>query len=137
MARSQFGRFIAAGTLSGMVLVAPLANAQETPKFIAPKPGFFCNLNAMTPKERARHEKLGKKLWQSGVEVKELEDGYAFRLEQGKISLVEVAEWISGENKCCSFFHFEVELQPKPSQLWLKIRGEEGIKQFIRATFGV
>jgi len=48
------------------------------------------------------------------------------------VSAVELAQWITGEDKR-SFFQFEVEVaQSRP--LWLKISGDEGIKKFIRVT---
>jgi hypothetical protein len=116
--------------------------AQDSPNAIAElgrrmseKPTFYCNLNALSPKERAKHEKLGLKVWAARVTTEELEDGYAFQLQKEKISLVELAEWITDEDKCCSFFHFEVEVERNRGPLWLKIRGDEGIKRFIRATF--
>jgi hypothetical protein len=64
-----------------------------------------------------------------------LEDGYAFQLKREQVNLIELAEWITSEDKCCSFFHFEIEVERNRGPLWLKIRGDEGIKKFIRATF--
>jgi hypothetical protein len=98
-------------------------------------PTFYCNLNALSPKERAKQEKIAKKIWAAQTAIKELEDGYAFQLQREKVSLVELAEWIIGEDKCCSFFHFEVEVERNRGPLWLKIRGDQGIKKFIQATF--
>jgi hypothetical protein len=98
-------------------------------------PAFFCNLAALSPAERAKHEQLGKTIWAAHAGTKELEDGYAFQLHKDKVSVVEVAEWITAEDKCCSFFHFEIEVERNRGPLWLKIRGDEGIKKFIRATF--
>jgi hypothetical protein len=92
-------------------------------------------LNALTPKEREEHAKIGKKIWAARTATKELEDGYAFQLKREQVNLIELAGWITGEDKCCSFFHFEIEAERNRGPLWLKIRGDEGIKQFIRATF--
>ena len=98
-------------------------------------PTFYCNLNALSSKERAKQEKIAKRIWAAQTGIKELEDGYAFQLQPDKISLVELAEWIVGENKCCSFFQFEVEVARNHGPLWLKVRGDEGVKKFIQATF--
>jgi hypothetical protein len=57
----------------------PMATAL---KRLSEKPSFYCNLDAFTPKERAKHEKLGTKIWQARTATKELDDGYAFQLNQ-------------------------------------------------------
>jgi hypothetical protein len=62
----------------------------------------------------------------------ELPDGYAFRLNKEAISLTEVAEWITFEQRCCTFFTFELELQANDGPLWLKLRGNEDVKEFLR-----
>ena len=37
----------------------------------------------------------------------------------------------------CPFFDFEVELQRDNGPLWLKLKGKDGIKPFIRAELGI
>jgi hypothetical protein len=138
---TQIGRRFCAG-IALLICSSSLLPAQSNTNPIAAlgkrmsqRPAFYCNLAALTPKERARHEQLGKKIWAAHAATKELEDGYAFQLQKDKVNLVELAEWITGEDKCCSFFHFEIEVERNRGPLWLKIRGDEGIKKFIQATF--
>jgi hypothetical protein len=101
------------------------------------KIGFYCNAKALTKAERERYNQLTGKLAQARAEVKELADGYAFRLKGEEVSLLDLGEWISAERKCCPFFSFEVEVQRDSGPLWLKLRGAEGIKPFIRAEFAI
>jgi hypothetical protein len=127
--------FLAIANLPGVSAQESINPMAEALKVISEKPGFYCNLNALTPKERAKHDKLGNKIWEAQTAIKELADGFAFQLSKDKVTVVELAEWITGEDKCCSFFQFEVEVERNRGPLWLKIRGDEGIKKFIRATF--
>ena len=99
--------------------------------------GFYCNLKALTTDERARHKQLTIQLKHATLDTKELPDGYGFRLDAAKISLPELADWISAERKCCSFFDFDLELQRNDGPLWLKLHGKDGIKAFMRQEFGV
>lgn len=99
--------------------------------------GFYCNLKAFTPAERVRHEQLSKKLREARFEIKELSNGFAFGLQADAVSLTEVAEWVSGERKCCPFFDFGIDLQQDGGPLWLELKGKDGVKQFIRSEFAL
>jgi hypothetical protein len=99
--------------------------------------GFYCNTEALNKTERERYNQLTGKLATARVETKELPDGYAFRLKSEVIALSEVAEWISWERKCCPFFGFEIALERHNGPLWLKLRGTDGVKIFIRAEFHI
>jgi hypothetical protein len=98
---------------------------------------FYCNLKALSTKERERHRQLTREIEQARVETIELANGFAFRFQEGTISLAELAEWVSAERKCCPFFDFEIELQGDNGPLWLKLRGKEGVKTFMRSEFGI
>ncbi len=96
---------------------------------------FYCNLKALSSKERARHMQLTYEIERAKVETVEMANGFAFRFQDGTISLAELAEWISAERKCCPFFDFEIEQQADNGPLWLKLRGKEGVKAFMRNEF--
>jgi hypothetical protein len=99
--------------------------------------GFYCNMGALTNTDRERHKLLLLNLEAARIEIKELPDGYSFRLQNELVSLAEVTEWISYESRCCPFFDFEIRLERNNGPLWLKLIGQEGIKPFIRAEFGI
>lgn len=98
---------------------------------------FYCNLKALSTKERARHMLLTLEIERARVETIELGNGFAFRFQDGDVSLADLAEWVSAERKCCPFFDFEIEQQADSGPLWLKLRGKEGVKTFMRSEFGI
>jgi hypothetical protein len=91
---------------------------------------FACDLSAFTAEQRAGHVKLTASLARDISEVKELENGYAFKIGEGENAFEKAAEWISLENRCCPFlcFHLEWVLE-KP--VWVHVTGPKGIKPFI------
>jgi hypothetical protein len=98
---------------------------------------FYCNLKALSTKERARHVLLTLEIERARVETIELANGFAFRFQDGTVSLADLAEWVSAERKCCPFFDFEIELQGNNGPLWLKLRGKDGVKAFMQSEFGL
>jgi hypothetical protein len=99
--------------------------------------GFYCNLKALSLKERARHMQLTYEIERAKVETVEMANGFAFRFQSGTVSLEELAQWISAERKCCPFFDFEIEQQADNGPLWLKLRGKDGVKAFMRSEFRI
>ena len=99
--------------------------------------GFYCNLKALSVKERVRHLQLTYEIERARVETVEMANGFAFRFQDGTVSLAELAEWVSAERKCCPFFDFEIEQQADEGPLWLKLRGKEGAKEFMRTEFRI
>lgn len=99
-------------------------------------PRYFCNLGAMNPEERVRYGKLSRQLSSAGQEKRELDNGFAFRLSPQKISIVEIAEWITFERRCCPFFNLQIEVEPHEGPVWLRMTGGERIKEFIRSEIG-
>jgi hypothetical protein len=98
---------------------------------------YFCNVKALTPEERARHTRLTEKLMATRKETVEVAKGYEFQFSPKSVSLLELADWVAAESKCCPFFDFHIDLEGEGSLLCLRLTGEEGIKPFIRAEFGV
>jgi hypothetical protein len=102
----------------------------------AEKDVFACNLRGLTQVERLRHTELSRKLLGAVSEKKELDDGYAFKLPAD--ALLEGAQWVKYEHKCCPFFTLTLEQgRDDGGPLWLKITGREGVKAFIRHEFGI
>ena len=98
---------------------------------------FFCSLTALNAAEREHHKELGQKLRTGIKEIRELSDGYAFRLSGERQTIVMVAEWIALERLCCPFFAFQLEIGSDPNPIWLRITGREGVKQFMQSEFGI
>lgn len=96
---------------------------------------FYCNINALSVAERAHKKQIGEKMAASQVERIELPNGYAYRYRPGGVSLVELADWVDSERRCCPFFDMTIETEREGGPVWLKITGREGVKQFIRGEF--
>jgi hypothetical protein len=121
MIRSRLGRLIA-----GLVLVSLPATAGAA--------DLACRLDALGPAERDRHEKLLGELEKSVREVRELPDGYAFRLPAESKLLARVGEWISLERRCCPFFDFELRWSSNEEAPWLRLTGSQEVKAFLAET---
>jgi hypothetical protein len=96
---------------------------------------FYCNVKAFNAVERENYKALTQKLHMARLEVVETEQGYRFRLDPSKISVADVANWVTAESKCCPFFNFQVELAGEGKELSMRLTGDEGVKPFIRSEF--
>jgi len=89
-----------------------------------------CNLDVFTDADRTRHMQVSRQ-WHSRIqEAVNIPEGYAFRFEPDSDLLVLFAEFISRERLCCPFFQFEIVLEPG-GPLWLRLMGDERVKQFL------
>lgn len=101
------------------------------------EPPFACNLKALNAEQRQRYDLLSKQLKSKTQEVKELPNGYAFRLPSETATIKDAAEWITYERLCCPFFDFGLEIERNDGAIWLQIMGREGVKPFIKSEFGI
>ena len=97
------------------------------------KESYSCNMSTMTQEELAHYHELASGLKASVQEIKELKNGFAFKLPADAV--VPVSQWIAYERKCCPFFDFALEIPKDSGPVWLRITGERGIKDFIRTEF--
>ena len=97
---------------------------------------FVCDMTAIEPASRTRHAAITVELFQAVDAIRELPNGYAFRLHEETALLTKVAEFIANERLCCPFFGFTVELEPQGGALWLHLTGRDGVKPFIQAEVG-
>jgi hypothetical protein len=94
-------------------------------------------MNALNETQRERYKELTQNLNQSRQSVKELTDGYAFRFKAESQMILDTAEFIVYERLCCPFFNFELTVEADTNRLWLNLRGQNGIKEFIRYEFNI
>ena len=127
---------LASGAVRLRAQDAPVKTSKEGTTVTA-QGKFYCNIKALTPAERARHKELGDKLNAAKNETIETPNGYEFQYSPKNVSLAELAEWAVAESKCCPFFDFHIDLEREGTLVCLRLTGSEGVKQFIRAEFGV
>ena len=121
--------------IHGFVMSIALASvAWSAPADKAPEHPVACQLDAFSSADRARHDQLMATLLGEVREVKELPDGYAFRLPSDAKRLAEVGEWISLERKCCPFFNFDLAWTVDDHSPWLRVTGTKEVKAFLSQT---
>ncbi len=75
-------------------------------------------------------------LFHTVTEIRELSNGYSFRLPNESDVLLKAAEFIALERLCCPFFGFALEVAPEGGSAWLSLTGRDGVKPFIQAEIG-
>ena len=98
---------------------------------------FICNANALSQVQRERYQELTVKLNEARQAVSELSDGFAFRFKAESQLILDAAEFVVYERLCCPFFNFELAIEPDANRLLLRLRGQTGIKEFIKAAFKI
>jgi hypothetical protein len=125
--------------LPAVVLAVPAAAAVA-------QEALVCNVAALTAAQRERHQKLGRMLRSAVVEKAELENGYVFALDLVRLPadsagdpfcVVEVAEWVDLESRCCPFLSFGIEVEPKGKAIRLRLTGGKGVKEFLESELGM
>ncbi|MFY9556362.1 MAG: hypothetical protein WAV20_06165 [Blastocatellia bacterium] len=98
-------------------------------------PPIACNLVGLSAAERSRQQQLHELLFSRTTGVRELSNGYAVSLPGTKENILAVAEFISLERVCCSFFRFKLEAGNQDEPLLLSITGGKGVKEFLKSAF--
>lgn len=95
-------------------------------------PVIACNPKAIDAANRDAHAAVSKSIFSSDtiLEIKELTNGYGFRLPMETPMLYKVVEFVANERLCCPFFTFTLVVGEK---LWLELSGGEGVKDIIES----
>jgi hypothetical protein len=89
-------------------------------------------MTAIPVEKRSGHATLTRRLMSEAIEeIRELPDGLAFRFAADEYDAV--TEFVGRERLCCPFLSFTLEVLPERGPLVLRLRGAEGVKDFIRA----
>jgi hypothetical protein len=127
-------------------LVVPLVFAAGVTASAPPQEPLVCRLDALSASERERHQHLTEALRRAATETSELPTGYAMTLDLSRLPadakgfpfcVVEVAEWVDLESRCCPFLNFEISLRDKGRHVTLRLTGGENVKTFLREELGV
>jgi hypothetical protein len=93
--------------------------------------GISCDVSAIDPAKRAEQAALAEGIFASVLEVKELANGYGFRLPLEASMIVNLGQWIAYERLCCPFFTFTIVIG---EALWLELSGTPEVKVYIKAV---
>ncbi len=94
-----------------------------------------CDPSAIPADQRERWAETGKQVYAAVQEVRELPDGYQFRMPADSAMLIKVAEYIMNERLCCAFLHFTMDVEPNRGPFWLRLTGAAGVKEYLRSAF--
>jgi len=103
---------------------------------VKPVSPFACDMTAIEASRRGQHIATIEELFGAVTEIKELPNGYAFRLPDEPDIFTKTANFIMLERLCCPFFGFALEIEPEGGSVWLSLTGREGVKFFIVAEVG-
>ncbi len=90
-----------------------------------------CNLKALTPEQRKELDRIGEHVISSITASRELNHGYAFSIDPGKASLMDVAQWLDLWRRCCPFYEFEIDFYASDASIVLSVTGRPGVKEYI------
>ena len=94
-----------------------------------------CDLDAISAIDRPRYNELRRMVGTAVTGKRELPNGIAVQIATERMTLAQLAEWISFERKCCPFFEFRIEVAPKSGPVWLSLTGRAGVKEFLAQAF--
>ena len=104
-----------------------------------------CRLDALSPVQRARHQKLTGLLERAVTGTRELPDGWELTLDLSRlpvdahgdpVCVVEIAEWMDLEARCCPFLDFGLGIRGRSAGfLSLALTGGPGVKEFLKMEF--
>jgi hypothetical protein len=95
---------------------------------------IVCDLTVFSPEERKHHEEVSIQITKQAKRIVELEDGFEFHHDYSEEKFVGIAQWITGENKCCPFFTFELVIEPFNTgrEIIVRLRGSKEIKRGLK-----
>ena len=94
-------------------------------------PPIACNLKTLTSEQRKQLGQVGEHVISAITASRELNDGYAFRVDPAKASLMDVAQWLDLWRRCCPFYEFQIDFHAADAGLWLSVKGRPGVKEYI------
>ena len=90
-----------------------------------------------TPELQKRKETVLASLKNQMLEKKKLKDGYAFKFNGSDKMVDELTEFIKTERSCCEFFTFNLSISGDKSEVWLELKGKDGVGDLIEKELGL
>jgi hypothetical protein len=96
------------------------------------EPIIACNPGAIDTANRDAHIEVSKSIFSAEtiIEIKEMPNGYGFRLPLETTMIQMVADFVANERLCCPFFTFTLVIG---GQFWLELTGAEDVKDIIKS----
>lgn len=88
---------------------------------------------SLSPKALQQRNGLLKELFSQCKKIEELKDGYSFEFSRTEKTATELLQFVFFEQKCCSFFTFELAFPASNSEaISLRLRGGDEVKEFVK-----
>jgi len=94
-----------------------------------------CTLSG--PQQARRRQEVATEDFTVARRPRELADGYEFTFPGSAEWAARLTEFVLFERTCCPFFTFEIFFEPDAGPIVLKVRGPEGVKEFIEDLAGL
>jgi hypothetical protein len=88
-----------------------------------------------TPELQERRSNLLQKVRGAALELKELDDGFAYRFPSDDALLADLFTLIQLEHQCCPFLRFSLIVAAGKGPVWLELTGPPGTKEFLASIF--
>ncbi len=96
---------------------------------------IICDLTVLSAPARQQMAATIPETFKQVTLVQELCNGYAFQFPNEPGMFMALATFIEHERQCCPFYHFALESEPNSGPFWLRMTGDEGIKEFVQAVW--
>ncbi|PSQ78424.1 MAG: hypothetical protein BRD35_01190 [Bacteroidetes bacterium QH_7_62_13] len=94
-------------------------------------PPIACNLSAIEDDDRDEHQRAAETVFEAVTDLRELDDGYAFRLPPDTDVVARAGAFVARERLCCPFFRFQLDVTPDHGPVWLRLTGRDGVKAYV------
>ena len=94
-----------------------------------------CDLTVLPVSIREQTAGTMPDIFQSVQEVQELSNGYAFQFPNESGMWMSLAHFVERERQCCPFFHIALEVEPNGGPIWLRMTGDQEVKQLLAAIW--
>jgi len=82
-----------------------------------------------------RRQRQVSGLFKYVAEMKELEDGYAFKFRRSELLLRRIADYMVFEGQHAPHLTFVLVAEPNGGVLWIQVRGPDSEKEYIRTLY--
>lgn len=98
------------------------------------KPPLACDLSSIDDNRLDQHRRNGEAVFEAISEIREVENGFKFKLPAETELIQKVGSFIARERLCCPFFDFALSIPSNHQPVWLQLSGREGVKPYIKET---
>lgn len=99
-------------------------------------PPIACRMDALSPAEQKRREEVLAVLRARTIGVEHEREGIVFRLRNERETFGLAGEFVVYEARCCPFLRFDLTVEQDGATVRLRLSGDKGVGDFLRATFG-